>query len=780
MDNKYDLKKFGSVLLVFSFLLSLVFYTTIVLATHTSSADLEPEWSPANQNVEYTVEFCKLSGDTVNEVRIYRNYDGSVHYTNFQCYEKPGWELLYIGSYPACFYVANSSSPFYDPLDNDNECAEFRFSAVSPDPQYCDLTWRFETRDDKDYWQYLYDNTSVDDDPPNITKTIEGPHKGTCPPTGQGECWITTETIIIVSITDIGDCGISGLDFCEITYTVDGGPVQLQIHEELNGEISWQYSFSFEEDSVHELNITCFDVAGNKVEDKETFYVDSTPPTTTKIYGEPKYPENIEQSPYPHWISNIAPISFNVVDGGDTCAIGVDKTWFINLLVPDSYCLSEENCEPLCDNPYTCESCYNTWINIEWCQEQCTENWQSMNYSSWENCVEDCVHKCCNGLPQGRDPIWGECHPKTKWCDISCNGDGYYEMWRLYNGTPFTKGEESCHLLQYFSVDELGNIERMNYQCFFVDVTPPVGEKVIEDPKVPCSESENCDYWVKDHETEIILNCTDSEPHPVGQEEVCFRISFDREETSWLTREYCSLYQGNMDDGEDGWCCVGSPLILVFQEDSLHNLEYYCRDALGNRNEVDVEWFKVDSQPPIINKTIVGPQEGNCSPVVDNECWIKDWKNEEGTIIHVEVEDNNTYGCAVNGVECEWWYFVDGEGPYYVEDSIVYKGKSGKITPPFNIKFYNETEHELHINCTDTLGNFIEDKETFYVDSTPPTTTKIYGEPFYSEGSGCGEKEWINSSTPIYLEASDGTDNWPVGSGSSTLMFIPPTPLSAT
>jgi hypothetical protein len=79
----------GKYLLLFLCMLTLA---VSAAAVHTSTVDLQPEWSPADSDVDYTVTFCKTSGAEVNEVRIYKNYDGSIYYSGFSCDDKPGWE----------------------------------------------------------------------------------------------------------------------------------------------------------------------------------------------------------------------------------------------------------------------------------------------------------------------------------------------------------------------------------------------------------------------------------------------------------------------------------------------------------------------------------------------------------------------------------------------------------------------------------------------------------------------------------------------------------------
>ena len=120
---------FSNFLIIF---FALIFFASFAFAAHTSTVNLEPEWSSADTEIDYDVTFCKTTGDTVNEVRIYKNYDGSINYTGFVCDDLLGWEKLYIGTYPACFYVADDSSPDYNPLDVDGECQTFSFTAHTP------------------------------------------------------------------------------------------------------------------------------------------------------------------------------------------------------------------------------------------------------------------------------------------------------------------------------------------------------------------------------------------------------------------------------------------------------------------------------------------------------------------------------------------------------------------------------------------------------------------------------------------------------------------------
>jgi len=887
-------------------LIGMIICSGTVFADHNSNASLEPEWSPAGQNVDYTVTFCNdgSSIDAIGEVRIYRN----ISYTNFVCDDKPGWGKYFITEKQACQYVASNEAYYIQP----GECENFTFSATTPQ-EGCEWLWNFETRDETFPQQgsinYLSDTTSVDDLPPSITKTIGEPNDGNCPPGDNEVCWVTNSTQINVNVIDQGECGISGLDWCRITYKLDGsGPYEIK-YKDLNGEKSWDYTFSFSEDSVHVLNITCKDMAGNIVTDIEEFKVDSTPPETTKTVSEPKKMEDGVE-----WVDTVTEITFTSNDPdptGHDCNIGVDKTWYKNILAcgedpcrdPAEYCTADG-----VDSPYDQES-YDGCINDQ--QDCCTDNWKN-DYDSWEACVEDKVHTIC----------------------------GVDSDWHLYDGTPIKKETESCHILYYFSVDELGNIEPMQVNCFFVDKTPPIMIKEVGEPsyyeksntqtddlcykdaqngwqcyttlpsalqnlgytqlpkgmvtyedcgpflKITVNLSglksdtayqltlngrnggdgndklaNNCEFpnapargyqyawgcgywsggtgqegfwnfdmnavtdgsgnyektyflhmpdghygipannnppygigfivkeaadvpggsnyppilmethgldwtidksqrvWVKDHETPITLDCMDLEPHPSGDEEVCYKVSLDGSD---VTDEYCDpgdLEYVDQEGYKGQWCCVPAPETIIFKEDSLHDLEYFCRDAVDKKSEIDLEWFKVDSQPPVITKTMIGSDHlGNCPPTgPDDICYVKD---DDQNGVHIDVEDNQTYPeCAVGVDYCKyglWWYTDEttcknkyGEKAW---DGCKCLVDSGSFSEEGNIYFTEDSTHELYISCWDLLGNQMPiDVETFKVDSTPPETNKTYGTPFYSDGT----YDWITSSTPITLTATD-------------------------
>jgi len=672
-------------------------------ATHTSTVDLQPEWSSANTNIEYTVTFTNNGPDAVGEIRIYKNEN----YVDFVCNPKTGWVL----SEPApgiCNYYA------YPQADNKimpGNSEFFIFSAKTPPsgPDYCNLTWQFETRDitfpnPGSIW-YLNATTSVDDKAPEITKEVIGPqdldNTGELCPNGPGageECWITQGTQIVVSVVDQGDCGVSDLDYCTYSYTVDGVPHFEHTFnpEEPSEGISWE--IYFDEDSVHELTIICEDVAGNQVTDIEVFRVDDTDPETTKTYGFPHFPDPIVENEYPHWITTQTPITLTSEDPdptGEDCNIGVDETFYRNIYEGpgelDQFCASYETCQ------------------------------------TWQPCVPD---KGCDGP------------------DCGC------EDWVPYT-EPFYKTEESCHIIEYFSVDELGNTEPINWQCVYVDTTPPLIWKTHSAGMIPDNDPILGDFNWMTQDMNIDLYCNDTGAHPVDNVNLWYRTWDDisGEWSEWIDS-----------------IAVESHKRINFTEDSVHKIQYYCEDALGNSNGTAADpyeqTYRVDSTPPQISKDMFGSFLGDCPSGTDldhGDCFVAD-NGTSGVDVSVIDPDPTGMGCNSNEVYCTygvWWFTTEQEcydQGYYLYDSGRCSVDSGDFLDYKQIIFTEDSTHELYVNCWDALGNKVLDVEIFLVDSTPPVTTKTYVGPQYPDPIVEGQTpypHWISSHTTVNLAAVD-------------------------
>ncbi|RJQ15955.1 hypothetical protein C4573_06180 [Candidatus Woesearchaeota archaeon] len=286
------------------------------------------------------------------------------------------------------------------------------------------------------------------------------------------------------------------------------------------------FVINFPEQSRHGLHIDCWDALGNGASYYNVFVVDKTPPVTTKEFGLPFFTENGAE-----WVNVHTPISLVAYDP-EPHPSGVDATYYRWSRVNDSFCQNQDICQQA--------------------------------PSSEASFVE-------------------------------------------YEGS-FVIDEESCHLIEYYSVDNVNKTETVQKNCVYVDNTPPEPVKTVGDPKTQWNwdaagdvfynvssqcwngQENSIDCWKVTLLTPIDLSCNDPDPHPVGHENVCFKVGLDGDDA---TSAYCEDYEGDMQ--ENGYCCVDKTLEpFYFDETTYHNLAYYCVDALGNTGSVDDEKFKVE------------------------------------------------------------------------------------------------------------------------------------------------------------------------------------------
>lgn len=686
-ENKKAFAKFSLLIL----LLVAVFGFSLqnVSAAHEAIVTVDPSITNCDmQGNTFTISVENDGGgtsDSILQVEIYKATQGL---SDFDCGQAPsGWMLFSFTD--RCIYVTGLNSP--DKIAH-GESLDFTFDAVmSSDSCYSSFT--VVTVDDQipGVRNTYVKNIDIDCNAPELDKKIGEPLIS-----GDGFDWITQDTQIDASATENAECDL-GLDYCEIVYTVDEGGEITEVHDTFDPEtFSWDYSWSFDEDSVHDVTIRCVDVAGNEKTIEETDKVDSTPPETTKTYGEPHFPFEMVEDQYPHWITLETPITLEATDGGEICAIGVKDTYYYDTIVDNSYCEDVEACNPVCVQPS----------------------------------VDKSVLPVCD--------------------------------WQVYLD-PFTKDEESCHILQYYSMDGLGNVEPMKWQCVYVDDTEPVLEKVVNRPTFEGNdpntfpETNGVFHWVTP-ESDIVFRCEDQIPHPVGNEELVFKVSYDLADDGYLTEKYCDKYEGEM---EEDWCVVpnSNPFTFNFDEDSVHDLEYYCRDALGLSTEQAIQYYKVDSTAPTITPEIYsGPSYGTCDlddPAGD--CWIQDTIEHEGTHIHTHAVDGGEI-CAIDEVQCKWGYYLDG---------VMYGSGYSCDGADCDISFEDETEHQLYVECTDKLGNTARYEKTFFVDSSGPEVDKQFiGPQKIEEGV-----EWIDGVTTIELTSKDLPDA-PCASGADEIYYI--------
>jgi len=733
-----NLKFLGAFLLVvFAFGFASAEFST---SSHTPSVTLSPEIASCGDVAnEFTVNIANTAGYGIYNVKI---YEADTNIVDLTCGAAPTGFVFLGFQYDS--YCEYETDPYgTDPIEN-GENVNFTFDAILSQDD-CISTFLITTLDnegiigsgDGEEVETALDLV-VDCEKPVILKTIGDPKI-------IGDItnflwWITDDSLFEILVTDNDTCDL-GLDSCLIVYTLDGVTTTVEVNDTgLAGDPSWSYEFTYDEDSSHFLEITCYDLAGNMGYHSQTEKVDITEPETELILTEPK-----KESGGQTWIDTDTVVTLDPIDPeydpsfqGD-CSIGVDKTWYRNDWYTDEHLGSTGCYDPSFCTPANYEQffgitqfygefgdCINEY------QDVCSETYDH-NTPEWIACVDDYAHNTC---------------------DIN-------DAWTLYDGGVIDQGQESCHVFSFFSVDFLGNIESINTECIFVDKTEPEVLKdngnAIPDSGEPSFMGENNPdgsfHWIKT-DMPVTFRCDDSwsgqAPHPSGDEQLCFKVSYDYPAWGYDTEKYCDTAL------ENEYCCVDATMenefVFYFEDESMHNLEYYCVDAVGKESEEHVQYYKVDdTAPSLIEKIITGPSialEGTCPPAPNSNdiCHI-----DGVTTIDVNVEDGGAI-CAVGVEECRWKYrvFLDPTG---APDWSPYT----EWNYDFPINFPEESKHELVIECYDFLGNTMTDTEIFYVDKTAPETTfSVTGpqipDPILEDSD---YPRYVDTDSRIVLEATD-------------------------
>jgi hypothetical protein len=746
---------------------------------------------------------CTGGPDAIHEFRIYEHDD----FTNFVCDPVADWRGPYyaentIGKF--CFWTAKAGFEIHS-----GQSRDFTFKADTPATECC-RNWLSETRDPNGFYVYVYNPICIDTTPPLTTKSYVGPQKQL----GNTE-WITSNTEVHLSATDTVGPHDSGILFtayrdiylqdpskwhycyedCQNWHPCTSPIVVGDVNVDCAGDIecggcpSWKNpSWSFYDgnpffkspESCHIIEYFSVDGIGNIEPIKhQCVFVDNTAPKNEKIIGTPTYGD--------------CPKPIESCNGWD-CLTGLVKDFFTT-------------------GRYGQNNPTGAWELAIWENTTGGEVVRAQDNYVWTNGVK--VDFSLN-----YDPTNGM---------VTYTVDGKTLQWTYNSGKafnyiiPFAKGNANGNSVELTEMIINGKaVPDLNSGTGYKGLKIPLtdleqinGFTITGKAKLIWGTASNeipgfhifamnthnsnpQDCWVRDHVTPVTLDCQDQGPHPVEQETACYKISYDLypdslEQIGYITEQYCSQF-GGFYNSTTGECCayVGNVIALGsvdtqvmipenkytfnFTEDSVHDLEFYCKDHLGNTGPTDLEYFKVDSTPPTITKTMFGDYLGDCPPIYEpdgsiHKCYVAD---NGGSGVHVSVQDGGPI-CAVGILNCTYdVIWVTPQGPIIVE--------SDWFTDSKDIIFDEDSTHILQIHCEDKLGNYVDDEEVFLVDSTPPETTKTIGDPYKIEPicynqcvqectnglasigpdpeclDACIHQHctwWINSSTPITLTATD-------------------------
>jgi len=377
----------------------------------------------------------------------------------------------------------------------------------------------------------------LDDTPPTTTLLIGDPNvlsNGT---------YVTSATPLVLQAVEGGadPAGLAGLE-----YRVDGG-------------VWWPYSSAFfiSGEGPHVVDYRALDLLGN-VEPlhADTIIVDNTSPSTTLRFGVPIYVATET------FVTSDTPLTLQAVDGG-TFAVGVDTT--------------EYRVDGGAWTPYaTAFGLAGEGTHVVECRSvDLLGNREAVLLSS--AIVDDSppTTSLSIGSPQhlGPEVFVTSFTPLTMVAaDAGATPVGLASTeYRLDGGvwtpyaTPFFLDGEGAHLLEYRSVDRLGNVESTGASNPIVDDTPPLVAADLGNPRY-----EGPSLYIRSLTT-FLLEASDGGPTPVGISSIEYRIG-----TSWTP------YSGPF--------AVSGP-------DGARTVAYRATDLLGNTatGAIDVV---IDDTPP--------------------------------------------------------------------------------------------------------------------------------------------------------------------------------------
>ena len=351
--------------------------------------------------------------------------------------------------------------------------------------------------------------------------------------------------------------------------------------------------------------------------------------------------------------------------------------------------------------------------------------------------------------------------------------------WLTYE--PFTVSAEGAHLVEYRSVDNLGNLEGTKSLAFVIDNTAPQTSLEFGAPQY--ADHEGAIYLSS--ATDCTLSAIDDES---GVRDVFYRI--------------------------DGGAWSAYAPFTIAGEDGHHSISFYAVDRLGNREPEQTIEVVVDNSPPVTTTTVSDPQyasadgtlyvtsastvslsaDDNLSGVSLTEYRLDDgaWLNYAAAISLAELS-NGLHSVSYRSIdrlgnpseeeaievildnvspetvlEIENAQFVDDSGSRFATENSVFTltgadEHSGVAATEYRIddgEWINyapftlgvEGEHRIDYRSADNLGN-LESVKTLLVtiDNTAPESFVEIGEPQRQDG----DLLYVGAASPITLGASD-------------------------
>jgi cysteine-rich repeat protein len=438
--------------------------------------------------------------------------------------------------------------------------------------------------------------------PPVVSLSIGDPKVGECAEGQTGNCYVNKNTKLTLTCSDNNPSANwqSGPDSIQYRYSVDGGS--------FTSWTTYKGPFAFPQDSNHTLEYKCDDKVGKESDTKtKTIIVDTQAPTLDRTVGTPQktldnqlYVNTNTQicvtavDPQPHPSDNVQLTCEYYWGDNPQGAYPGEGSYTVNLGAGGTGCFTYKQDSY---HTLTCtatdalgNSVQKVWYDIVDTQAPKTDIGYFPPLYSDRNSVWLGIASTVQLTAQDPNP-----HPvgvdKTyyryeKVDDSYCRGEhqdipALKSGWTTYT-VPFSIKEESCHAIEYYSVDALGNTESFKTEFVFVDDTAPsvdlsVGQsgKNCNNPLVNCEEG--WDYKVT-MDTPITISCEDQGPHPSGVQKICYTILWDGSTSK--PHEVCT----NADS-----------VTFQFTEPCEHKVIYTCTDNVGKTSN-DSKTIKVIGQ----------------------------------------------------------------------------------------------------------------------------------------------------------------------------------------
>ncbi len=316
--------------------------------------------------------------------------------------------------------------------------------------------------------------------------------------------------------------------------------------------------------------------------------------------------------------------------------------------------------------------------------------------------------------------------------------------WNTYE-TPFNILEDSCHVIEYRSIDLLENQEEIKWQCISVDNIPPTIE--IINPTL--EEAENIEKCVQS----IVVKVED-EKSGVNESSIYAELYYENgtavpNHKLQLIKTVYRTYEALMDKQLP----AGEYTLIVYAEDNLGNI----REERITENLAETVFVEhITPATCEIDPETGGECEFTYHICIRGENGIKMWMNKLGELVTPGMMDAKV-----------------SKDDYYAYVGLKHDGFESpagflQLTPDCE-KINGRTEFNLHLDVDSevagSIGQGVHDLEYWIRSSSDecnPDCTDADGDGFAIEGGLCGEidcKDDDSSINPNVTETCDGLDN---------------------